>query len=64
MLDRDDEPGAYTIEEGRRILRIGRNVAYDEIKRTGALAGVPVLRIGRQYRLPGEKFRKVVRGEV
>jgi hypothetical protein len=63
MQDRDDEPLTYTVEEGLRILRIGKNAGYDEIKRTGALAGVKVLRIGRQFRLPGVAFRKAIRGD-
>jgi excisionase family DNA binding protein len=38
----------YTVEEARRILRIGRNTAYEAI-RTGA---IPALRIGRRIIVP------------
>jgi len=40
---------AYTIEEARRILRIGRNTAY-EAARSGA---IPTIRIGRRIIVPG-----------
>ncbi len=36
-----------TIDEARRILRVGRNVMYDLIKK-----GVPHIKLGKQIRIP------------
>lgn len=40
-----------SVAEAARLLGVDRNTAYAEIRRTGTLAGVPVLRIGERYRV-------------
>lgn len=40
-----------SVTEAARLLGVDRNTAYAEIRRTGTLAGVPVLRIGERYRV-------------
>jgi excisionase family DNA binding protein len=46
----------YTIEEARRILRIGRNTAY-EAARSGA---IPTIRIGRRIIVPGIALERLL----
>ncbi|MED1951482.1 helix-turn-helix domain-containing protein [Brevibacillus centrosporus] len=40
-----------TVDEARKILRIGRNVMYDLIKQ-----GVPHIKVGKQIRIPEEEL--------
>ena len=37
-----------TVEEARRILGIGRNAAYEAVRR----GEIPVIRVGRRYLIP------------
>ncbi len=41
-----------TVEEAAQLLGITTDHAYGVIRRTGALDGVKVLRLGRLYRIP------------
>lgn len=45
------EDWTCSVPEAARLLGIDRNTAYDEIRRTGSLAGVPVLKVGERYRV-------------
>jgi hypothetical protein len=48
-------PEFLTVVEAARVLRIGRTVAYEQAARyeaTGGAEGLPVMRIGRQMRVP------------
>ena len=50
-----DLPDFLTVPEAARILRIGRTVAYEQAVRfeaTGGAEGIPVVRVGRQLRVP------------
>lgn len=49
------EPLFYRIKEVAEILRIGRNAAY-EMAADGRL---PVVRIGKQLRVPRDKFEQM-----
>jgi excisionase family DNA binding protein len=44
-------PATFTVSEAAEVLGIGRNTAYQEAK-TGELAGVPVIRVGRRLLIP------------
>jgi hypothetical protein len=48
-------PEFLTVVEAARVLRIGRTVAYEQaalFESTGGAQGLPVMRIGRQMRVP------------
>jgi len=48
-------PDFLTVAEAARILRIGRTAAYEQAVRyeaTGGAEGLPVIRIGKQLRVP------------
>lgn len=45
-------PATLTIPEAAELLGVGRNTAYQTAKRDGALAGVPVLVVGRRLLVP------------
>ena len=50
-----DRPDFLTVAEAARVLRIGRTAAYDQAGAyfaSGGEEGLPVLRIGRQLRVP------------
>ena len=51
----DGLPDFFTVEEAASILRIGRTAAYELARRylaTGGTDGLPVIRVGRQLRVP------------
>jgi len=48
-------PEVLTVEEAARVLRIGRNAAYEQARRwreTGGSEGLPVIHFGRTLRVP------------
>lgn len=48
-------PDFLTVVEAARVLRIGRTVAYEQAalyEATGGAEGLPVVRLGRQFRVP------------
>ncbi|GBD19200.1 hypothetical protein HRbin27_01704 [bacterium HR27] len=52
-----------SVTEAAKMLGIDRNTAYAEIHRTGALAGIPVLRIGERYRVSRVAIMQRLMGE-
>jgi len=55
--------GTLTIEEAAQVLGISRWLAYEEAK-SGYLAGVKVLRIGRRLIVPRAAFERVLAGDA
>lgn len=49
-----------SIPEAARLVGVGRNTAYDEVSRTGQLAGVNVIRVGRRLVVPLAPLREVL----
>ena len=56
----DDAPSVLTIPEAARLLRIGRNQAYEAAKR----GEIPAFRVGRSLRVPKEALLQQLRQEV
>lgn len=48
-----------TVTEAAELLGISRNTAYEEAK-TGELAGVPVIRVGRRLLIPRARLLDVL----
>src|SRR5262249_39116143 len=60
-------PDFLTAEEAGLVLRIGRASAYREARRfeaTGGAAGIPVERIGKQYRVPRRLLEAKLGGPI
>ena len=50
----DELPDILTLSEAAAVLRIGRTAAYEQARRwldTDGRAGIPVIRVGRQFRV-------------
>ena len=63
----DDLPDFLTVEEAAAILRIGRTAAYEQARRylaTGGAEGLPVIRVGRQLRVPRAALEAWARGPI
>ncbi len=55
----DDLPGALTVEEAARLLRISRGLAFQQAavyRETEGAEGIPNYRIGRVLRVPTGEF--------
>ena len=52
-----------TIDEAARLLGIGRNLAY-QAARTGSLASVPVIRVGKRLLVPRAPLERLLAGEA
>lgn len=56
-------PLVLTVEEAARALRIGRSAAYEQARRylaTGGAEGLPVVRLGRVLRVPGQALARLL----
>lgn len=52
-----------TVEEASYKIGVSRWLAYQEVARTGQLAGVPVLKIGRRLLIPRRALERVLEGQ-
>jgi len=60
-------PDFLTVEEAAAVLRIGRTVAYALARRfeaTGGVTGLPVVRVGRQMRVPRAALERWANGPL
>jgi hypothetical protein len=60
-------PDFLTILEAARVLRVGRTAAYELATRyeaTGGAEGLPVVRIGRQLRVPRARLEELAGGAL
>ncbi len=66
----DHEPTnqeVLTVEEAARLLRIGRNAAYNlahEWRATGGRTGLPCVKLGRSLRVPVVQLQDILQGRV
>ena len=64
----DDRPPDFlTVEEAGTVLRFSRGKAYElarEYLATGGASGMPVIRLGRQLRVPRALFEQRIGGPV
>lgn len=56
--------GTLTIEEAAKRLGVSRWLAYEEVRRTGFIGGVPVLRVGRRLLVPRAALERVLSGDA
>ena len=67
MARADTVPDFLRVEEAARVLRIGRTSAYElarEFLVTGGASGLPVVRIGRQLRVPRHRLEDLAGGPI
>jgi len=63
VVSNDDIPALLTVLEAAAILRIGRTTAYQlahEYRRTNGVSGLPVVRVGKQLRVPRDRLRHLI----
>jgi Helix-turn-helix domain len=67
MMSENVPPDFLTVDEAALVLRIGRTSAYAlarEFLTTGGLSGLPVLRVGRQLRVPRCRLEQLLGGPI
>lgn len=60
-------PDVLTVEEAAQVLRISRNTAYTLAKQwetSGGRVGLPVIRLGRNLRVPRPGLLRLLHGEI
>jgi len=65
MVKVQSEPAPFlTVVEAAALLRVGRTVAYQQARQylaTGGREGLPVVRLGRQLRVPRHALERLMR---
>ena len=61
-MTNEQGPRTYSVAQFARALGVSKNFAYEQAK-TGAIAGVPVLRVGSRLLIPREMADRVLAGE-
>ena len=60
-------PDYLTLEEAAAVLRVGRSTAYREanaFERSGGRTGIPVVRYGKQFRVPRCRLEEQLGGPI
>ena len=60
-------PDFLTLEEAAVVLRVGRSTAYREanaFERSGGRTGIPVIRFGKQFRVPRCRLEEQLGGPI
>ena len=63
----DRAPDFLTVEEAGAVLRFSRSKSYElacEYLATGGASGMPVIRLGRQLRVPRSSFEQWIGGPI
>ena len=67
MVKVQSDPAPFlTVVEAAALLRVGRTVAYQQARQylaTGGREGLPVVRLGRQLRVPRHALERLMRLE-
>jgi excisionase family DNA binding protein len=65
--DRPRPPDFLRVEEAAKVLRIGRTTAYalaSEFLDTNGASGLPVIRLGKQLRVPRRRLEQMLGGTI
>jgi len=60
-------PDFLTLDEAAAVLRVGRSTAYREanaFERSGGRSGIPVVRYGKQFRVPRCRLEEQLGGPI
>ena len=60
-------PDFLTLDEAAAVLRVGRSTAYREanaFERSGGRSGIPVIRYGKQFRVPRCRLEEQLGGPI
>ena len=60
-------PDFLTLDEAAAVLRVGRSTAYREanaFERSGGRSGIPVIRFGKQFRVPRCRLEEQLGGPL
>ena len=60
-------PDFLTLDEAAAVLRVGRSTAYREanaFERSGGRTGIPVIRFGKQFRVPRCRLEEQLGGPI
>ena len=60
-------PDFLTLDEAAAVLRVGRSTAYREanaFERSGGRSGIPVIRFGKQFRVPRCRLEEQLGGPI
>ena len=63
----DSPPDLLTLDEAARVLRVGRSTAYREanaFEASGGTTGIPVVRYGKQFRVPRCRLEEQLGGPI
>jgi len=67
-LDHDETPRAgrltYTIDEAAALLGVGRNLAYEEAAKTGRIANVAVIKVGKRLLISRAALDRILDGSA
>ena len=50
-------PTTFTISQAAQLLGVSKNLAYQAVRRSGALGGVSVIRVGKRLVVPAAPLR-------
>jgi Helix-turn-helix domain len=54
------EPLTMSVEQAAKLLGVGRSAAYADVRATGRLAGIEVIRCGRRILVPRLRFERAL----
>jgi hypothetical protein len=55
-----EQPLTLSVEEAAQMIGVSRGVAYSDVKATGKIAGIPVIRCGRRILIPRPRLEQML----